>query len=246
MRARLLLTPIFLVLMPVAVAAGPEPPCGGGFVDPPFAAAGAPPALQEWNERELRMEGWEPPACLGWVGDRTRKATALAAEFTAVGPIDQLLARIGTFSAYRTISYWSASRRAWQKLVTAAGLVEDGGDLSASSFRAGAKYNYFEEDRAGRSVYRLSVRERSANRAVIVFENTTPIKVFLGTLFEPGALQSTILIERRGPKRWGYYHVLRAGEGASLLAVNGGASYSNRMTALYRYVAGLPSGEAPN
>jgi hypothetical protein len=240
MRTWLFLTP--LLLMPVAVAAGPEPPCGGGLVDPPFAAPGQPPTLQEWKERELRMEGWEPPGCLGWAGDRTRKVTTLAAEFTAGGAIEQLLARVGAFSAYRTISYWSASRNAWQKLVIAAGL-EGGGDLPASAFRAGATYTYFEEDRAGRSMFRLTVRERSADRAVVVLENITPIKIFLGTLFEAGALQSTILIVRRGPDRWGYYHALRAGEGASLLAVNGGASYANRMIALYRYVAGLPSGE---
>jgi hypothetical protein len=115
MRTWLLLTPLFLVLMPVAVAAGPEPPCGRGFVDPPFAAPGRPPALQEWKERELRKEGWEPPACLGWAGERTRKVTALAAEFTAGGSIEQLLAKLGAFSNYGTISYWSASRcaRSW-------------------------------------------------------------------------------------------------------------------------------------
>ena len=84
--------------------------------------------------------------------------------------------------------------------------------------------------------------ERGDRRAVIEIENTSAISLSLLPLFPPGALQSTIFLERSGADRWAWYHAVHAGEGAGLLAANGTASTLNRMTALYLYMAGLPSG----
>jgi hypothetical protein len=237
--------PLFLILLtPLAAFAadGPQPPCGGTAV-PAFAAPGQPPSVRSWSESQL--VGWQPPACLGWTPGRSRMAAALAAQFTDRAAIDSVLARLGAFSAYRTISYWSASRQSWQKLVTAAGLIDGGGDLAPAALLPGRTHPYFEENRAGRTTYRLRVLERSERRAVIAIENTSAIALSLLPLFPPGALQSTMFLERSGTERWTWYHAVHAGEGAGLLTATGTASTLNRMTALYLHMAGLPSGAEP-
>jgi hypothetical protein len=234
---------LFLLALPAGslAADGPQPPCGSPPL-PAFAPPGQPPAVRSWSESELAAAGWQPATCLGWTQGRSRMVAALAAEFTERGPIDSVLARLGAFSAYKTISYWSASRHSWQKLVDAAGLVEGGRDLAPAALVPGRTHHYFEEDRAGRTTYRLSVLEHSERRAVIEIENSSAISLSLLPLFPPGALQSTMFLERSGADRWAWYHAVHAGEGASLLAANGAASTINRMTALYLYMAGQPSG----
>jgi hypothetical protein len=236
--------PLLLALLtPLAAFAadGPQPPCGSPPV-PAYAPPGQPPAVRSWSESELSAAGWQPPTCLGWTRGRSRMAAALSAEFTERGPMDGLLARLGAFSAYKRISYWSASRHSWQPLVDAAGLVDGGGDLAPAALMPGRTHAYFEEDRAGRTTYRLTVLERSDRRAVIEMENSSAISLSLLPLFPPGALQSTVFLDRVGADRWAWHHAVHAGEAASLLAANGAASTVNRMTALYRYVADLPSG----
>jgi hypothetical protein len=44
---------------------------------------------------------------------------------------------------------------------------------------------------------------------------------------------------------WGYYQTIRATAGASALALGSDASYVNRLAALYRYVAGIPTDQEP-
>jgi hypothetical protein len=76
---------------------------------------------------------------------------------------------------------------------------------------------------------------------VIEIENTSPISWTLLPLFDPGSLQSTVFIERIGPDRFAWYHALRAGAGASLLAASGTESALNHMAALHRYIAAKPA-----
>ena len=97
----------------------------------------------------------------------------------------------------------------------------------------------------GRTVYRMIVRERTADRLVVSTENVTAIRVGILTAFDPGALQSVIFLDRRGPGLWGYYQTIRAAEGASTIALGSNASYVNRLAALYRYMAGIPTDQEP-
>jgi hypothetical protein len=228
------------LLLPVASHAAdlPGPPCGGA-IDPPFAAPGRPPATRTWSESALR--GWQPPACLGWHGTRSRMVAALSAEIHSRESLGEMLGRLGTFSAYPSIPYWSATRRAWQPMVDRAGLVGSGGDLYGTAFTHGATYGYFEESGSRHTTFRLHVLERSDHRAVIEIENTSPISWTLLPLFDPGSLQSTVFLERIGPDRWAWYHVLRAGDGASLLAANGTESALNHMMAFHRYITREPA-----
>jgi hypothetical protein len=235
---RLLSFATALALLPLPVLAQPQPPCGQATAEPSFGAAGGPPAARAWSESELAR--WTPPACLGWTG-RTRMAGAIAGEFAFAGPLDALLDRVGDFSRYRSISYWSATRGSWEPLVGNAGLLgaADGArDLHGRDFQGGARFDYFEEGRAGRTTHTLTVLERSADRIVVAIANKTALRVGPLSLFDPGALQTVLFLERRDGGRWAYYEVVRAGEGASALALNAPSSYLNRMMAFFGFLSG--------
>ena len=128
--------------------------------------------------------------------------------------------------------------------MTEAGRV-GGADLTAIDLGAGRTFDYVENGGAGRTTYRLKVLERTPERVVLASENVTPIRVALLTAFEPGALQSVTFLDKRGPDVWGYYQMIRAGEGASVVALGSDASYVNRLAALYRYTAGIPTDREP-
>ena len=89
------------------------------------------------------------------------------------------------------------------------------------------------------------MREHTADRIVVATENVTPIRIGILNAFEPGALQTVIFLEKRGAALWGYYQAIRATAGASVLALGSDASYVNRLAALYRHVAGIPTDQEP-
>jgi hypothetical protein len=153
-------------------------------------------------------------------------------------------------SALPGVRYWSTTDGAWKPLASQAGMLAsaDGGAISdpaPADLRPGRFLYYFETGRAGRTVYRLSVLERGDDRFVVATENVTAMRVAIVTAFEPGALQSAIFLERRAANVWSYYQVMRATEGASSMALGRHASYVNRLAALYRHTAGIPTDQEP-
>ena len=252
MMTKLLLL-LALVLVPSAARAVDlplHPPCGAP-PGPAYAAPGTPPALAVWNEVRLIQIGWRAPHCLNWDNTRTRLVVALSGEFRFSGPIDRLLERAGRLSEYTSVRYWSVNDKAWRNLASGAGIVDGPAgrnilpDLTATDMIAGSSFFYFEVGRSGRAIYRLSVLEHTSRRFVLATANVTPMAMALVTLFEPGALQSVTFLERREPGTWGYYQVIRAGDGASAWALRSEASYVNRLVALYRHMAGLPTDSEP-
>lgn len=239
---RLLALALVLLPLPAFAQGLPQPPCGQAAV-PAFGPPGAPPAAHLWSESELAR--WQPPACLGWKGGPARLAAAVAGEFAFAGTLDTLLDRLGDFSRYRSISYWSASRGAWEPLVGDAGLVgaPDGRrEAHGSDFQPGASFAYFEEGRAGRTVHSLTVLERDADHIVVGMANKTAIRMGPLSLFDPGALQTVLFLQRRDGGRWAYYELVRVGDGASALTVSSPQSYLNRMMAFFGFLSGQPPG----
>ena len=242
MRRVFLLAALLLTPAVAAEAGGPRPPCGGA-VDPPYAPPSAAPNVAAWRESDLAWPNWQPDRCLGWAG-RSRVAAAIAGEFSAAGGLDELLRRLGGFSHYSAIRYWSPSRHDWEPLVREAGLLPGGTlsnalrDLPPEGFGAGRTFDYFEVDAAGRSTYRMTVRERTPDRLVLAIENTSPIRVALISMFDPHALQSVLFLDRRDGNLWQYYQAIRGAEGTSMLALGSTASYVNRLTAFYGYLSG--------
>jgi hypothetical protein len=228
----------------------PQPPCDGTTF-PNYSPVERTPAVAVWRTNELTRAGWKPPACLGWSGT-SQSAAVLAAEFRFAGSTEELLTRFGALASYPSIKYWSTTSKGWYPLVTSAGVVAGpAGASTKASFDAtdlmvGKDNYYFETSRQSeRTVYRLRVLALTASRAVMASENVSPIRAFGFTLFEPSALQYVTFFDKHGADSWGYYQIVRTGEGTSRLAGGNEASYLNRLAALYRYMAGIPTDTEP-
>jgi hypothetical protein len=245
---------LFFIVMLLApeisdsASAALTPPCEGPPV-PAYAPAGQPPATDIWSASDLTRTGWQAAPCLRWGASRTKLAAALAGDFAFAGSVDDLAVRLAHVSALKSVRYWSVSHQSWQPLVTDSGALEgpEGKarpDPVASELMAGSSFTYFEVSH-GRTVYRMTVLERSAERLVVSTENLTSIRIGILTAFDPGAMQSVIFLDKRGAGVWGYYQTIRATEGASAIAMGSNASYVNRLAALYRYMAGIPTDQEP-
>jgi hypothetical protein len=241
-----------LVLTVSAHAAPPQPPCTVAVV-PAYSPPDAAPAIATWHGTDLELGKWRPPGCTGWSPDsRSKLVVALAGSFRFNGPIAQLVERVGAISAFRTVRYWSITDKAWRPLANAASALtgpnkaDRRADFSSSDLIRNTTQYYWEDDsRSGEIVYRLNVLESTSDRAVIATENTTPVRKYFVTLFKPGALQSTIFIQRLSPGLYGTYILSRTGEGTSALADGHDGSYVNRAVALYRQVAGIRTDQEP-
>lgn len=239
-------------LLPVRSRAAAPPillPCAGP-PSPAYPPIGGPPTASVWSEAEITSRNWQPPGCLPWAAGRTRLVVALAGQFQSAASADQLAARLARMSALPSIRYWSTTDKAWKPLASQAGMLTaaDGApapDPTPADLQPGRTLYYFETGRAGRTVYRLSVLERRPDRIVMTTENVTAMRVAIVTAFEPGALQSAFFLERQAGGSWGHYQVMRATEGASSVALGRDASYLNRLAALYRYTADIPTDQEP-
>ena len=225
------------------------PPCGAEPV-PAFPPAGQSPNTHVWSESDLRQSGWHAADCLGWGTGRTQLVAGLAGQFRFTGSLDELAVRLGRVSALTSVRYWSVSHGAWQELMSDAGVLDGPAgnlrpDLSPSELVPGRSFHYFENNSGRRTVHRLTVRERTDDRLVLSTENVTAIRIGILTVFEPGSMQSIVFVVRRGPGLWGYFHAIRATENASRIALRSPSSYVNRLAALYRHVAGIPTDQEP-
>ena len=226
----------------------PRPPCEG-LPFPAYSPVGSLPSLAVWKSNDLK--NWRPSSCFGWSG-ASFSAAALAAEFRFSGPMDAVLARFGALASYPTIKYWSNSRKQWRALVTSAAVVAGAGgpdiraSLDARDFVVG-KDNFYAEtsQERGRTVYRLHVLSRTPDQVAVASENVTPIAAFGLTIFDPSALQSVTFFDKRGPDLWGFYSIVRTSAGTSRFASGSEASYLNRLAALFRYMAGIPTDTEP-
>jgi hypothetical protein len=229
-------------------ADAPRPPCEGAVPVPAYAAPQASPAVRAWTD-----PAWTPPACLGWPPGRSKLIVALAGSFPHAGEAQTLLARFGAVSSLRGLRYWSVTDKAWRELITDGAALtgpEPGRrrpDFSPAELETGATV-YFEQEEgrsSGPVVYRLRVLEAGTARVVIATENVTPIRAFLVTLFPPGSLRATYLLERRAPELWAFYGITTTTTEASALASVSPPSYINRAAALYGHFAGVPAERHP-
>jgi hypothetical protein len=160
--------------------------------------------------------------------------------------------RVGAISTLRTVRYWSTTDQEWRPLANNASALADSNkvnrraDFSAAELIKNAKLYYWEDDsRSGEIIYRLNILESTPDRAVIASENATAVRKFFVTLFKPGALQSTVFIQRLSPGVFGIYVLSRTDEGTSVLAEGHDNSYVNRAVALYRQIAGIKTDQEP-
>jgi hypothetical protein len=239
-----------LILLPGAALAAPPPtpPCGGQGPVPAYAPASQPPATGVWSGADLR--GVALASCLGWTGE-SRLIVALATTFRSSLTANQLLRKLAAVSAYPSVKYWSATRQAWRPLATQAAVLAapDGtatrADPSSEELSPGREVYYGEHGDLSAATHRLRVVERSANHLMVTTENTTPIRLLVVTVFEPGALQLATFINRAGPDLWTLYEITRVGAASSAMAADYASSYVNRLDALRRYLADIPTDRDP-
>jgi hypothetical protein len=230
---------------------GPQPPCDGAPIYPPYGAIDGKPAFATWRDADLQKLNWQPPACLGWQGD-SRLVAALAARFHSSQSLDELAGRLAAVSHYPSIRFWAITRREWRPLAVAAWAVDGPKgtvrepDPPASALQPGHDLYYAEEaDMAGRAVYRLHVIAHTADRLVLETENVSPIKVTFITMFEPAALQVATFLQRLDGDTWGLYEITRASAASSSMVSGYQGAYLNRLEAIRRLLAGKPTDGDP-
>ena len=246
-----------LAAPPVAAfAAGPQPPCsaspgGDRATFPAYGTMDGPPSYGIWHVRDIQRDGWQPPACLGWFGD-SRLVVALAARFHSPASIGDFAERLGGVSRFPAIKFWAITRQAWHPLAQDAFVVASpkGGrvrlpDPSADALVAGRGYFYTEDaDVAGRAIYRMRVVERTTDRLVMASENVTSITMAILTLFPPESLQVMTFVDRYADG-WALYEITRAASDSSSMVASYQSSYLNRLEAVRRVLAGIPTDRDP-
>jgi hypothetical protein len=211
-----------------------------------------------------------PPETSVWSGDMVRQIAALPVcqrlplasaktvvvmrgSFRIDGSLDDLLTRIGAISARSHLRYWSVTDKKWLEFIANAHAVrlltheQARENFTAAELRDGEPVFYVQRDnRSSHSViYRMQVRVTGPAGAVIEIENVTAIRYMLVPMFPPAALHSEVHLQRLAPDLWEILQIDWVGPEASAFARGHEASYVNRTAAMFRYIAGIPSNQAP-
>ncbi len=239
-------------LLSSAAASSPSPPCGGEAF-PAYPSVGEPPAVQTWFG-DGEGTDWTPPDCTEWRARGFATMIGMAARFHHDGGLDPLLSRIGGISESTRIRYWSVTRKRWRDLVDDAyALSSDDPDARRRDFSADElvpdKVLYFLREPnspIGRTVFRMAVLERAADRVVLKVENSSPIRLFRVPLLAAGEQELVVFLERESESVWRFYSLTRTGEGVvAWRARERMPSYVNRAVAEYRHLAGIPTDHEP-
>ena len=221
----------------------PQPPCGTLPV-PGYGAVDAGPAVQVISGSDLAA--WKPPSCVGWPAQDDGVLVALAGRFAYKGSTDDLLKRFGAISTLKGLKYWSVTDGGWRTLITSAEALDapESGhsrpDFTLAEMKSGKDLYFAQQDNrtSEEVVYRMQVRDLSANGFVVAVENVTPVRSYMLTLFDPGELLSVQFVERESPGVYGYYGLAFAGESLASSIALPQASYVNRALALYGQLTG--------
>ncbi|HTR85154.1 MAG TPA: DUF6675 family protein [Reyranella sp.] len=233
----------------------PRPPCDSGpaAAVPAYGPVDGAADPGTWQESDLLREHWQPSACLGWYGN-SRMVVALSSRFHSSLGVGALAARLAAVSLYPSIKFWAITRQQWRPLTMDAWVIQNPQEAAkarhpdpvSEQLVPGHDVLYAEDpDIGGRTIYRLRVTERTDNRLVITTENITSVRVALFTIFPPGSLQIVSFLDRQGPNTWGLYEIARATEDASSMVTGYQGAYLNRLEAVRRHLAGLPTDRDP-
>jgi hypothetical protein len=240
---------IAVMLVSAGLASGadknPQPPCGTAPV-PAYAAVDAGPAVQVISGSDLAA--WKPPSCVGWSAKDDGVLVALAGCFADKRSTDDLLKRFGAISTLKGLKYWSVTDGGWRTLITSAEALDapESGhsrpDFTLAEMKSGKDLYFAQQDNrtSEEVVYRMQVRDLSADGFVVAVENVTPVRSYMLTLFDPGELLSVHFVERESPGIYRYYGLAFAGESLASSIALPQASYVNRALALYGQLTGKP------
>lgn len=227
----------------LAQSAAASPPCGAPPV-PAYPPLGAPPVVLTGTGSGLPAS-LDVNACIHWDARAMSLVVLLSGRLRDADGVADLLARFGAISRRANMPYWSATDRRMQPLVTGATAVTgpDGethrGDFSPAELADGAPHYFVQDDNrsTGEVTYAIRTLQVTADRLVLTVENTTPVKSYFISLFDPGDLRVTYYLDRLGPDSWGFYSI----SGIQESSVTGGHrdSYASRAIAEFNHIAAM-------
>lgn len=231
-------------------ASEPQPPCGKDAI-PAYPGLGDPAVVKSWSKSDLGRS-WRPTACTLWSGDGFAALVTISARFQFPSGAEGLLQHIGAISQLAGVQYWSTTHKQWRTLVTDAYALSGSqpdqhrNDFTANELKSGKPF-YFEQvdNLSGKTTYRMSILQASADRVVFEVENVSTMRYHFIPVFHPSELQSIYFFDRESEKVWRYYSILREGKNASRLVAGNEASSLNRAVAFYRHMVGIPSNQEP-
>jgi hypothetical protein len=190
--------------------------------------------------------------CLAWPPEKSRTLVAVAGTFQTADGSAALISRFGEISNLLRVRYWSTTEQAWRPLLLAATPVTNNtgaqsrGNFTRAELESGQDVYLSQRDGrvASDVIYRMRLREHRLDRLIIETENVTPVRRFGLTLFNPGELRSIYFLEQRSAGAWSYYALTTVAAGSWLTAGHD-KSYINRVVAMYRYFAGIPTDLEP-
>jgi hypothetical protein len=227
------------------------PQCDADLPPSSYSPVGAAPDVQIWKQERL-AEFPTQAACLGSSTPDLRMLVSVAGSFENAGGAHGILTRFGEVSKLLSVRYWSTTDQKWRPLVLAATALttQDSGqprkDFTSVELERGKDVYFSQRDSrgAGEVIYRMRVRESNPTRLVIETENVTAVRWFAMTLLKPGGLRALYFFRERSPGVWTYHALTRIAEGSWLISGHDN-SYINRVVALYRHIAGIPTDLEP-
>ena len=222
----------------------PAPPCAGPAI-PVYPSTSDIPAINVWLDQH-ELENWDVPACLGREDRPATVLIAVAGRFGHYGTVNELFDRLGAFSAYTSINYWSWSRQRWRNLfeksvaLSAPERSVERQDFKADELQKGDKVFILQDESGpvGEVIQRLSIIDRTDDRIEIGVTNVTSARMAVFTLFEPDGSNMRLWLERRSQDQWTYYSLTRLSGSTMLARPALERSYANRAEAMFRYLTG--------
>jgi hypothetical protein len=229
----------------------PIAPCAGGVPLPTYAPLDAAPNVQVWTAAGSQALP-ALAACLDASSPQLGTVLAVAGTFQSADGEEALLSRFGAVSKLLLVRYWSTTDHAWRPVLTAAtALTKDvggqpRGDFTAAEIETGLDLYLAQTDSRSTNevIYRMRLRESDSQHFLIETENVTPVRWWALTLYKPGDLRSLYFLDQRSPGIWSYYSLTRIGSGRWLTTGHEN-SFINRVVALYRHFAGIPTDLEP-
>jgi hypothetical protein len=229
---------------------GPQPPCGKEPL-PAYPGLDDPAIVKSWSKSNLGRD-WTPPSCTAWTAVGFTTLVATVARFRHTSEATGLLRHMGAISELAGMRYWSTTHKRWQTLIVDAYALTDAQhgqrrkDFAPDEMKEGGVL-YFEQvdNLSGKAIYRMHIKEASADRLVIEVENASTMHFHFIPIFEPGEMQSIYFLDRESENVWRYYSIVRTGKYANGLIAGNVPSLVNRAVAFYRYQVGIPTDQEP-
>ena len=206
-------------------------------------------SVATWTGTELPGE---LAPCLRWGYQRFSTFAAVVGSFRTAG-MDRILRRIGAISTYKGMRYWSVTDHRLEPLIKHASAVDDAApnntrlDFAPADLQVGRELLFTEQDNRSSDpvLYRMAVIERSPDHIVVDISNSTKIRRFLLTLFEPGDLHTALLISRSADGMWTCYALSGFRPTTLTGLLDNHKSQVNRLVAFYGHIAELEDSGLP-